>query len=276
MKIYNYSSLQKRDKVLFSLYPTGCRPAFEGPMGGARRTGCWPAGWGPGRRGDALAAPAAAAALPRCCSSHPLRPPHPKAWTPEGLAAPGPPAQPSPSPSPWQGALAALGSASIWCGGGDSCTNLGLIIDYISLSIKSHPIQWVVDPVEQFHELLPRHITHLANQSATALLSTAWDFPGSPIGSSLFRRAYGCLEQCRLAWVNRLPQPEKTTILISACSKRCSSPERTIIQSCIDLKPLSSTPSSPFSEHTKGFSPVCSRWWVFSCPLCTKAFPQSG
>lgn len=33
---------------------------------------------------------------------------------------------------------------------------------------------------------------------------------------------------------------------------------------------------SPFSEQTKGFSPVWSRWWVLSCPLCTKAFPQSG
>jgi len=32
----------------------------------------------------------------------------------------------------------------------------------------------------------------------------------------------------------------------------------------------------PCSEQTKGFSPVCSRWCVFNCPLCVKAFAQPG
>lgn len=54
-----------------------------------------------------------------------------------------------------------------------------------------------------------RCFTHFVSHSATALLSAPCDFPGPPVGSSRFSLAYGCFGQWRLAWVNRLLQPEK-------------------------------------------------------------------
>lgn len=65
--------------------------------------------------------------------------------------------------------------------------------------------------------------THFASHSATALLSADCSFPGASTGSSLFSREYGCLGQCRLACVNRLPQPGKTTTCISAPDRSSNS-----------------------------------------------------
>lgn len=110
------------------------------------------------------------------------------------------------------------------------------------------------------------HFTYFASHSATALLSAPWDWPGPPVGSSRFSLAYGCLGQWRLAWVNRLPQPTEGT---TQSSKHAWTEHFTGLR-------RRGTQSTPFSEQTKGFSPVWRRWWVFSCPLWTKAFPQSG
>ena len=82
--------------------------------------------------------------------------------------------------------------------------------------------------------------SHVRTSCVCSLGSLFWISLSKGITSQsrLARPAFGCAGQWRFAWVN------------------------------LELQ--------PGTVQTKGFSPVCNLWWVFSWPLWTKALSQLG